>query len=133
VVKLPRDALAQLGQLRATLVERGEVFWLPGAVVVYRTSDKRRPCLVAALDNARAHLVPGTSQTARGPAVVVEVGETDLPKRTEFDFSVSFPLTLADLVAQGRPAGALPADRLADIDAAVAASNLVALKRLMRS
>jgi mRNA-degrading endonuclease toxin of MazEF toxin-antitoxin module len=133
VVKLPQGALAQLGQLRAAMVARGEVFWLPGTVVVYRASDKRRPCLVAALDNARAHLIPGTSQRATGPAVVVEAGETDLLKRTEFDFSVSFPLALTDLVARGQPAGALAADRLAEIDAAIAASNLVALKRLLRS
>jgi mRNA-degrading endonuclease toxin of MazEF toxin-antitoxin module len=115
------------------MVARGDVFWLPGTVVVYRVSDKRRPCLVVALDNARAHLVPGTSQSATGPAVVVEAGETDLLKRTEFDFSVSFPLALTDLVAQGKPAGGLPGARLAEIEAAVAASNLVALKRLLRS
>src|SRR4051812_40766620 len=106
MVKLPQGALAQLGQLRATMVARGEVFWLPGTIVLYRASDKRRPCLVAALDNARAHLVPGTSQTATGPAVIVEPGGTDLLKRTEFDFSVSFPLALTDVVAQGRLAGA---------------------------
>lgn len=133
MVKLPAGALAQLDQLRAALVTRGEVFWLPGTVVVYRASHKRRPCLVAALDNARAHLVPGTSQTARGPAVVVEAGETDLLKCTEFDFSVSFPLALADLLAHGKFAGTLAPERLTDIDAAIAASNLAALKRLMRS
>jgi mRNA-degrading endonuclease toxin of MazEF toxin-antitoxin module len=131
-VKLPQPALGQLDELRATLVTRGEVFWLPGAVVVYRASDKRRPCLVAARDTARAHLVPGTSQTASGPAVVVEAGETDLLIRTEFDFSVSFPLPLTDLVAKGRPAGTLAPGRLDDIDAAIAASNLVALKQLVR-
>jgi mRNA-degrading endonuclease toxin of MazEF toxin-antitoxin module len=115
------------------MVARGEIFWLPGTVVVYRASDKPRPCLVAALDNARAHLVPGTSRIATGPAVVVEAGETDLLKQTEFDFSVSFPLPLTDLVAMGRSAGALTTERLVEIDAAIAACNVVALKRLLRS
>jgi mRNA-degrading endonuclease toxin of MazEF toxin-antitoxin module len=115
------------------MVQRGEIFWLPGDVVVYRASEKRRPCLVAAVDNARAHLVPGTSQKASGPAVAVEVGETDLLKRTEFDFSVSFPLPITELVAKGRPAGALSVQRMSEIDAAVRASNLVALKRLLQS
>lgn len=132
VVKLPQDALAQLGQLAATMVVRGEVFWVPGTVVVYRTSIKRRPWLVAAVDVARVHLVPGTSQTATGPAVVVEAGDAGLPKRTEFDFSVSVSLALIELVDRGDRAGALGLDRLDEIDAAVAASNLVALKRLLR-
>ena len=112
MVSLPQGALAQLGELRATMVVRGEVFWLPGDVVVYRTSEKRRPCLVAAVDSARAHLVPGTSRRAKGPAVIVEPGETDLLKRTEFDFSVSFPLLVTELVALGRSVGTLPHRRL---------------------
>ena len=133
MVRLPPSALAQLSQLRATLIQRGEIFGLPARLVVYRGEPKPRYCLVAALDGARAHLVPGTSQTASGPAVVVDVGETRLIKRTEFDFSVSFPLTLADLAAEGRPMGALAVARLADIDSAIMTSNLVALKRLMGS
>lgn len=133
MVKLPHDALDQLAQLRAEMIGRGEVFWLPGAVLIYHESEKPRPCLVAALDNGRAHLVPGTSKTASGPAVVIEPGEAGLPKRTEFDFSVSFPLALHDLVAKGTSAGVLAADRLPDVDTAIKNSNLVALKRLMGS
>ena len=131
MVRLPPSALAQLTQLRSTLIERGEIFGLPAELVVYRGVQKPRYCLVVAIDGARAHLVPGTSQTASGPAVVVEVGETRLIKRTEFDFSVSFPLALADVASQGRPMGALDPARLADIDAAIAGSNLVAVKRLV--
>lgn len=132
MMKLPQSALAQLEQLRAAMaVRRGEIFGLPADLVVYRGKPKPRYCLVAAVDGARAHLVPGTSQTASGPAVVIEVGETKLIKRTEFDFSVSFPLPLSDIIAHGRPAGALSQARLQDIDAAIAASNLVALKRLV--
>jgi hypothetical protein len=131
MVRLPPSALAQLTQLRGTLIERGEIFGLPAELVVYRGVPKPRYCLVVAVDGARAHLVPGTSQTASGPAVVVEVGETRLIKRTEFDFSVSFPLALADVASQGRSMGALDPARLDDIDSAIAASNLVALKRVV--
>jgi hypothetical protein len=115
------------------MVSRGEIFGLPAQLVIYRGDPKPRYCLVAAVDGARAHLVPGTSKTASGPAVIVEVGETKLIMRTEFDFSVSFPLALPDLVAHGRPAGCLAPARLIDIDSAIAASNLAALKRLVGS
>jgi hypothetical protein len=131
MVRLPPSALAQLSQLQATLIERGQIFGLPAALVEYRGDAKPRYCLVAATDAALAHLVPGTSQTASGPAVVVEVGETALIKRTEFDFSVSFPLALAIVASEGRPMGALDPARLTDIDAAIAASDRVALKRLV--
>jgi hypothetical protein len=133
MVRLRHSALAELQQLRVSMVSRGEIFGLPAELVVYRGDAKPRYCLVAALDGARAHLVPGTSKAASGPAVIVEVGETNLILRTEFDFSVSFPLALSDLVAHGRPAGSLAPERLTDIDSAIAASNLVAVKRLMSS
>lgn len=133
MVTIPQHAAAPAALAPPSRLVRGEVFWLPGRVVVYRTSNKRRPCLVAAVDAARAHLIPGTSTTASGPAVVVEADEIDLPMRTEFDFSVSFPMPLVDVVAHGQPAGILGTHRAADIDAAIAASNLVALKRLMRA
>lgn len=133
MVRLSASALAQLTQLRSTLIERGEIFGLPAELVVYRGVKKPRYCLVVAVDGARAHLVPGTSQTASGPAVIVEVGETRLIKRTEFDFSVSFPVALADLASEGRPMGALDAVRLRDLDAAIAASDLVAVKRVVGS
>lgn len=131
MVRLPDAALSQLVELRVTLIEVGEIFWLPAELVAYGHPRKRRPCLVAANDGARAHLVPGTSQRATGPTLAVEVGETRLIKRTEFDFSTSFPVSLRDVAAQGRTAGALPAGRLADLEAAIDASNLVALKRLV--
>lgn len=133
MVRLPQSALTELEQLRQRMVLRGEIFGLPANLVVYRGEPKPRYCLVAAVDGARAHLVPGTSKTASGPAVVVEVGEAKLSKRTQFDFSISFPLVLTDLIAYGRPAGSLAAGRLVDVDTAIAASNLVALKHLTGS
>ncbi|MGH2904058.1 MAG: hypothetical protein ACRDK7_10805 [Solirubrobacteraceae bacterium] len=131
MVRLSDDALSKLLELRVELIETGEVFWLPAELVCYRGKAKSRPCIVAACDGARAHLVPGTSQRASGPALTVEVGETRLMERTQFDFSIAFPLALRDLAARGRSAGALPAERLSDLHAAIDASNLIALKRLV--
>lgn len=133
MVRLPGAALAQLAELSESLVDRGDVFWLPADIVVYRGEPKERPCLVAAIDAARAHMVAGTAQSATGPPVVAQTTEVRVRRRTEFDFSLSFPLTFADLIKYGEPAGRLAPERLAHIDAAIAASNLVALKRLMRS
>lgn len=130
-MRLSDDALSKLLELRSTLIEPGEVFWLPAELIHYGHPPKRRPCIVAACDGARAHVVPGTSQSASGPALTVEVGETRLMARTEFDFSITFPLALRELVARGRSAGALPAERLPDLRAAIDASNLIVLKRLV--
>ena len=130
-MRLSDDALSKLLQLRGTLIEPGEVFWLPAELVRYGHPPKRRPCVVAACDSARAHLVPGTSQSPSGPALTVEVGETRLMARTEFDFSITFPLALRDLAARGRSAGALPAERLPDLRTAINASKLTVLKRMV--
>ena len=131
MVKIPAAALAQLDVARAAMIVCGEIWWIPEGLVVYRGEPKRRPCLVVALDPARAYLVPGTSGTASGPAVVVDAGETDLILRTEFDFSASFPLLRTDVTAKGKFAGAIATHRLDEIDAAIRASDRVALKRLV--
>lgn len=131
MVSLPDGALSKLLELRVTLTQTGEIFWLPAELVRYYGDSKPRPCIVAACDGARAHLVSGTSQRARGPALVVEVGETRLMKRTEFDFSITFPLALRDLATRGSSAGRLPAERLPDLTAAIDASKLIVLKRLV--
>ena len=133
MVKLPAQALAQLAQLRATQIADGEIFWLPTDLVVYFESDREdRPCLVVATDAARAHLVAGTTKRARGPSVVVAPGETDLPKRTRFDFWRPFTLPLITLANQGRSAGCLHDARWPDVIEAVGKSGHVALKRVVR-
>lgn len=132
---LSPDALRRLTELGTGLVKRGDVFWLPKKHVEYYESEKDRYCIVAALEptaNGKvAHLVPGTSGRARGPRLVVPVGETDLPKRTEFDFSTSYPLPVETLVAAGTPKGSLPANRLAELDTVIGKSKRAALKRLV--
>ena len=104
MVKLPAQALTQLAEIRAGLVAPGEIFWLPTSLIMFYDSDRdERPCLVVGVDRARAHLVPGTTKRRGGCCVVVQPGETGLPKRTYFDFSFSFSLALLNLVNSGHP------------------------------
>jgi hypothetical protein len=86
---------------------------------------------VVALDAAQAHLVPGTSGHAPAPRLIVKARETELPKRTQFDFCVSVPVNLIDLSGQTRSAGALAAARWPEVVELVDQSNLPALKRLV--
>lgn len=117
------------------MVARGDIYWVPWPLIVYYGSEKDRPCVVAALeptaDGLVAHLVPGTTKRARGPALVIDVGETQLPRRTEFDFSTSFPLPTEQLVSAGKNQGALPPTRLSQLDAVIRASGRTALLRLV--
>jgi hypothetical protein len=129
---LPAQALTTLAEIRAGLVAPLQIFWLPTRLIVFHESDRdQRPCLVVAVDAARAHLVPGTTKHGGGPRVVVPPGETDLPKRTWFDFSFSFTLPMLDLVHRGDSAGSLHESRWPDVIAAVDASGRVALIRVV--
>lgn len=132
MVRLSTQALTQLAQYRAVRVQPGEIYWLPKELAKYRGSTKpERPWLVVALDGGRAHLVPGTSGRACSPRFVVAPKETDLPKRTEFDFSVSVPVNLLDLSNDGRPAGSLDPARWPEVVTVVDRSRQVVLKRLV--
>lgn len=132
MVKLPAQALTQLAEIRAGLVLPGEIFWLPTSLIMFYDSDRHeRPCLVVGVDRARAHLVPGTTKRRGRSCVVVQPGETGLPKRTYFDFSFSFSLSLLDLVNSGRSAGPLDVGRWPEVVAAVYTSQQVALKRVV--
>ena len=77
------------------------------------------------------HLVPGTTRRGGRPRVVVQPGETDLPKRTWFDCSFYFTLPLLDLVSSGDSAGSLHENRWPDVLSAVDASGRVALIRVV--
>ena len=129
---LPAKALTALAEIRAGLVAPRQIFWLPTALVMFHESDRsQRPCLVVGVDAARAHLVPGTTSGGGRARVVVQPGETDLPKRTWFDCSFSFPLPLLDLVTSGDAAGSLDESRWPDVLAAVDASGRPALIRVV--
>ena len=132
MVGLSNQALKELAQYRATIVQPGEIFWVPKELARYRKSTKpERPWLVVAVDAAQAHLVPGTSRRARAPRLVVKAGETDLPEPTQFDFSMSVAVNLIALAEQARTAAELPAARWPEVIARVDRSNLVAVKRLV--
>lgn len=133
-MNLPQDVLRQLTRMQEVLVAPGDIFFLPpDRVLTARDTDPHaHPCLVAAVDLGRAFLVIGTSSHASGPALVVEVGETDLDRRTEFDFRATFVVPLAELVAEGSPMGRLAAARIPEILTAAAASNNVAVRRLTK-
>lgn len=131
---LEDHALAVLQQAQADLLEPGQIFWLPPEYDRYREREpKEAPWLVAAVEGrggARAHIVPGTSKTATGPALIVKRGEANLPKRTEFDFSLSYALPSTTLVAVGQLAGDI-GGRLDELERVIRAGDRVALKRLL--
>lgn len=136
MVKLPDDVRARLAEAAVQLLQVGDIFWLPRELVTYYDSDDNRFCLVAGLEATSrgviAHLVPGTSKRARGPALAVRRGETDLQAdKTEFDFSTHFTMPADKLVAAGKPRGDISA-RLEDIRQVIMRSDRAALKRLMR-
>lgn len=133
-MSLPDDVRRQLEQFKETLVARGDIYFLPYDRVVYgNDADPHpHPCLVAAVDLGRAHLIAGTSGNATGPALVVEIGETDLPKRTEFDFRGTWTLSLAILAEKGSWAGRLAPERDGDIIDAINASGNPAVRRLRK-
>lgn len=133
-MRLSQETLQQLKQMQEALVGRGDIFFLPPDRVHYGHDREphEHPCLVVAVDRARAHLVAGTSGSADGPALVVRVGETDLPHETEFDFRDTWPLSLTILVTEGRPMGRLAETRHPEIDAAALASPKIAVRRLTK-
>lgn len=133
-LKLSQDVLLQLKQVQKAVIGRGDIFFLPPHRVIYGNDAEphSHPCLVVAVDRARAHLVAGTSGNASGPALVVEIGETDLRKRTEFDFRSTWPLPLTVLVDEGDPMGRLPAERHIDMITAIKTAGNPAVRRLLK-
>lgn len=136
---LPENALAALQGIKAQTLTRGQIWWLPPEFVGYRGRPKGRYCLLIAVertpqgDVAQGHFVAGTSQEASGPAVVVEVGESTLGKRTEFDFSVSWAVPAGDVAGDGKFIADL-GSRTGEIDWAIGetgAAELLAVKRVL--
>lgn len=136
---LPETALEALQQVKAQTLARGQIWWLPAGHVEYRGVPKGRYCLLIALEEtpqgavAQGHFIAGTSQRASGPAVVVEKGESRLGKRTEFDFSVAWPVAAGDVAGAGNFVDDL-APRVGEIDRAIVetrATELLAVKRVL--
>jgi hypothetical protein len=132
-------ALAALQAARALTLARGQVWWLPKEFVHYRGYPKGRYCLLVAVENAprgpaaQGYFVAGTTKPATGPAFIVEIGETKLVERTEFDFSLAWPVPASDVAAHGRYIDDL-SPRLPDIDQAIrdsTAAELLAVKKVL--
>ena len=136
---LSEAALAALQAARALTLARAQIWWLPKAYVHYRGYPKDRYCLLVAVETApggqvaQGYFVAGTTKPATGPAVIVEIGETKLIERTEFDFSLAWPVPASDVAAHGRYVDDL-SPRLPDIDQAIrnsTAAELLAVKKVL--
>ena len=136
---LSEGALAALQAARALTLVRAQIWWLPKDYVHYRGYRKDRYCLLVAVENAprgtaaQGYFVAGTKQPATGPAVVVQIGDTKLIERTEFDFSLAWPVTASDVAAHGRYIDDL-SPRLADINQAICestAAELLVVKKVL--
>jgi mRNA-degrading endonuclease toxin of MazEF toxin-antitoxin module len=143
-VALPDEALEKLRQLRkADLAKRGsdvgEVWQIPHYLVAYVVQAKSRPVLVAAVigpneERARALAIEGTSQPQKLAAplcLTLLAGEAGVRIDTHFPFLPPRLQQLAvdTLVRECEFWGELSEDRLADLDAAIAASRIVVLRR----
>lgn len=105
----------------------------------YRGYRKDRYCLLVAVENAprgvaaQGYFVAGTKEPATGPAVIVDVEQTKLIHRTEFDFSLAWPVRASDVAAHGRYIDDL-SPRLPAIDQAIRdsrAAELLAVKKVL--
>lgn len=138
---LPAEALVALEVARARTLARGQIWWLPAEHVHYRGKPKGRYCLLVALEGtpdgqiAQGYFVAGTSQRATGPAIIIEIGDTNLIKRTEFDFSVAWPLAASEVARSGNYVDEI-SPRLGEIDRAIGqttTAELIAVKRVLSS
>jgi hypothetical protein len=143
-VALPDEALEKLRELRkADLAKRGsevgEVWEVPHYLIAYVAQAKNRPVLVAAVvgpteERARVFAIEGTSQPQKlAPplCLTLTAGEAGVKVDTHFPFLPRRlqQLQLDTLVDDCNFWGELSEDRLADLDAAIAASRIAVLRR----
>lgn len=137
-MNLPPEALQQLRAAQQSLVQIGDVWWLPEAAVPY-PGGKDRYCLVVALEQAgggigatRAHYVAGSSRSSRGTTTVsAQAGVYGTGQDTYFRFWWSGSMDLLSLTEEGIWKGRLEAARFVEIEKAIRACKLVVLKRLL--
>jgi hypothetical protein len=110
---------------------------LPEAVAGY-PGGKDRYSLIVALETppgtrtpVKAHYVSGSTRSGGPPELIIEPGEAKLGRRTYFRFWWSGQIEIASLVDVGRYAGRLAPARRPEIVAAVLASKMIVLKRLV--
>jgi hypothetical protein len=144
-VPLPDEQLEKLRLLRleheptAATVEIGEVWEVPKHLVAFVVEGKNRPHLVAALlggggEVVRAYAIEGTSQPQKQKpplCLSLDAGEGGVRTETHFVF-VPFRLRrfdVATIVGDCMFWGQLSPERLQDLEAAIAASRIVVLRR----
>ena len=142
---LPDDALEQLRKFRASSVggdenvDVGEIWEVPSHLVWFVVEAKSRPHLVAATLGSsgrptRAYAIEGTSrpQAHNAPlCLTLMPGEGGVVTQTHFVF-VAFrlrPFDVAIVLSECSYWGTIAPDRLVDIEAAIAASRIVVLRR----
>lgn len=81
----------------------------------------------------RVHLVAGSTQSGGGVRISLNAGESGLQESTSFRFFASGSISAAVMASDGTWAGRLARSRLPEIEAAIKASRLVALKRMVAS
>jgi hypothetical protein len=143
-VPLPDEALEKLRAYRRADLSRrgsnvGEVWDVPHYLVAYVVQAKNRPCLVAAVlgpadARARAFAIEGTSRAQRHkPPLCLSLvaGEAGVRVDTHFRFVPSRlqQFRLETLVDACSFWGELAPGRLQDLEAAIAASRIVVLRR----
>jgi hypothetical protein len=134
----PPRTFDQLRALLPSLVQVRDVWWLPQHVVQFPGGHDRY-CLIVAVEpgmgdagSARAHYIAGTTRAGRGLSTVKVAAGTCGPGRdTYFKFFWSSSVDLATLTGQGVWKGRLGAETTAEIDKAIRASRLVALKGVL--
>lgn len=144
---LPEDELAKLrayktakwgGEGRAA-PEIGDVWEVPRELVVYRVEAKDRPHLLAAFlgpahQPVRAFMIEGTTRRQQEPlrlVVTLEPGAAGVSQTTHFAFvgrrlRAYTPTELLDTCTRW---GSLPPERLSELEAAIAACRIPALRR----
>ena len=131
---LPEEALRKLAQ--ADIFSVGDVYWIPEEHLNYDSGEPGRFCLLVHVERgadgspARAHFIVGSTKKGSMPRIVVESGETELKGKGYFSFWTSSVVDISTVRAEGKFRGRLAANRLPEIIAAIADSNLTALKIL---
>jgi mRNA-degrading endonuclease toxin of MazEF toxin-antitoxin module len=136
-VDLSEEALKRLHEMTQRLITVGDVWWLPRQHVGFFPSDKDRFCLVAGIETPTGgtplvvHLIAGSTKSSTGTTTIYVVRQDcGLNQDTYFKFRWSGTVSSSVLATEGDWKGRLPADRMPEIEAAIKASRLVALKRL---
>ncbi len=131
---LPEDALKKLAQL--DLFSVGDIYWIPEHHLNYQSGEPGRFCLLVHIERgadgspARVHFIVGSTKKGSNPRMVIEPGETELIEQTYFSFWTSSPVDIGTVRTEGKFRGRLAATRHIEIEAAIEASKLAALKVL---